>query len=140
MTGLFFLALGSAAWRWRAPGNPRLGVLITWAAAVPMTLALLAAVAVAQRYTGDFCPFLIVAAAFGSAALAEVRRLLRAVLGGFLGCATLWSVIFTVAVSLHYQGATVWGVPDDARARYKRLQQRIDSVLATRGSPAAEKQ
>ncbi len=134
MAGLFFLALGSAAWMWRASPKGRFGVLLIWSAAVPMTLAMLAAVAVAQRYTADFCPALIAAAGFGSAALAGSRQVLRVLLGTFLVCLTVWSIVFTAAFTLEYQGTVVWGVPEDTRARYRRMQQRIDHALPARPS------
>lgn len=128
MSGLVLLAAGSLGWAWRRK-ETREVIGLWWAAALPMTLALFSAVAVAHRYTADFCPFLIGAAAFGTAGLGPASRRLRVAAGGVLAIATTWSVILTAAITLHYQGAVVWGVPDDVRARYKVWQRRVGDEL-----------
>lgn len=98
-----------------------------WAAALPMSLALFAAIATAQRYTGDFCPFLICAAAFGLAGLELLPRALRVAARAAAALATVAAVAVTAAITLHYQGATLWGVPEDVRQNYQQLRQRVDA-------------
>ncbi|MDP3073409.1 MAG: hypothetical protein Q8N18_24165 [Opitutaceae bacterium] len=129
MPALTLLALGGAAWalaRWRAS---RLPLVLVLTATAPMGLALLTAVAISQRYTGDFCPPLVLAAAFGAVALdllpAAARRVAWAAVGGF----TVAGVLVTLALALHYQGEVVWGVPDDFKQHYQMLRHAFDSAL-----------
>ena len=63
---LAILTVGAAAFA-GYPGRRRLLVAAA-AAGVPMSLAMATAIAVTQRYTADFCPLLLVGAAFGAAA------------------------------------------------------------------------
>jgi hypothetical protein len=134
MPGLFFIALGGsalAAFRAR-----RLGwaLAVTWAAAIPISVALFTAVAMSQRYTGDMCPFLIVAAALGLAACEDVK-----VGGGVriaIGILTLWSILATLALTFEYQGERVWGVPDEAHARFQRVRAGMDHLLRLGPGPA----
>ena len=86
-----------------------------------------AAIATSERYTGDFCPFLFCAAAFGLAA-PRWRPLTTAA----LAAATLWACVLTCAVTIHYQGAMVWGVPADVTQRYQQLRQRVDIFFHVR--------
>jgi hypothetical protein len=90
-----------------------------------------AAIATAERYTGDFVPFLICAAAFGLAAPAW-----RPFAAGALAAATLWACALTFAMTLHYQGAMVWGVPDAVKQNYQQLRARVDGFFSGHG-PAA---
>ena len=46
-----------------------------------------------------------------------------------LAAATLWACALTFAMTLHYQGAMVWGVPDDTKARYQALRKTADHLL-----------
>ena len=98
-----------------------------WAAAVPLSLAMFAAIATSERYTGDFCPFLICSAAFGLAA-----PLWRPVTVAALCAATLWACALTWAVTIHYQGAKVWGVPDHVTKGYQQLRHRVDDFFHVR--------
>jgi hypothetical protein len=129
MPALVFLgALGGvlAFVTWPA-ARPGLSV-ITLAGAV-MALALFTAVAVSHRYTGDFCPPLILTGAFGlqsSEWLAPIwRRVFLTLAIIFAAC----SIPITSALTLHYQGALVWGVPADAKARYESLRTTVDRML-----------
>lgn len=129
MPSLFVLAtLGScAAFVLAAPGRWSLSVL--WAALLPMTLALFAAVATAQRYTGDFVPFLIGAGAFGLAAVERASVRWRLALFPLVTLLTATAVAVTLAITVHYQGDNLWGVPDDVRTNYKALRQRADAFF-----------
>jgi hypothetical protein len=131
MPSLFGLAtLGCLAALLRAP-RLRWPIVALWAAVLPMTLALFAAVATAQRYTGDFCPFLIAAGAFGLAALeggSRGRRLNWAA-RGVLSLATLTAIGVTFALTLHYQRETVWGVPEASRHSYQQFRYRVDTFF-----------
>lgn len=135
MPSLFFLAtLGCLGAAIALPGT-RLALGALWAAMLPMTLALFAAVATAQRYTGDFCPFLICAAALGLTATESAPPLWRRALRVSLVLLTLAAVAITAALTLHYQGDTLWGVPEDVRQNYQLLRRRIDASLGIPPAP-----
>jgi hypothetical protein len=131
MPALFALATlgGLAAWR-RYPAQ-RLLIAGTWVAGMPMSLAMLTAIAFTHRYTADFCPLLITAAAFGTAGLEPGTGRRRVVARTAVAFAVLGSVLITSAITLHYQGKEVWGVPGEARARYQNLCDRIDAAVAS---------
>ena len=38
-------------------------------------------------------------------------------------------VLVTLAITLHYQGELVWGVPEEIKARYQMLRHAVDSAL-----------
>ena len=127
MTGLFVLATLACAATAAKPSAARVPILVLWAAIVPCALAMFAAIATSERYTGDFCPFLFCAAAFGLAA-PRWRPLTTAA----LAAATLWACVLTWAVTIHYQGAMVWGVPADVTQSYQQLRQRVDNFSHVR--------
>ena len=129
MPSLFALAtLGCAGAALVFPrARVRIGVL--WIAALPMSLALLAAVATAQRYTGDFVPFLICAAGFGLAAVENAGAGLRTLFRVLTGIATAVAMFVTIAITVHYQGETLWGVPEETRTRYQNLRRSIDAAF-----------
>lgn len=127
MPALFLLAVAGGAFaarRWPAAREP---LAVIACAVVPMGAALFAAAAVSQRYTGDFCPFLLVMSAFGLTALELLPA--RAARGArwAAGTLTLLSVVITIAITLHYQGEGVWGVPEDVKARYQALRSAVDA-------------
>ena len=126
MPGLFFLAIGGSvlvAYRARR----LVWALVTaWGAVFPLCLALLTAVVISQRYTGDFCPFLIVVVALGLAAFEEIR--LGAAARTVIWMLTLWSILATLALTFDYRDS-VFGVPDEAHARYQRLRSEMDHLL-----------
>lgn len=130
MPSLFALAtvgcLGAALLR---PGT-RAPILLLWVAVLPMALALLAAVATAQRYTGDFVPFLIAAAAFGLAATETAPPGRRLALRGLLVTLTVVAIAINSALTLHYQGEVLWGVPEEARQSFQRIRAAADRWLA----------
>ncbi len=130
MPVLFVLATVGAvvAWRTRPVARERLVLLVL--AVTPTTLLLFAAIAISQRYTADFVPFLVSTAAFGLVALDEVSGRWRATLHAALAAATLWAVGVTTALTLHLQGEQVWGVPDSVHAEYQQLRQRVDRIFA----------
>jgi len=129
MPSLFLLAtLGScAAFVLAASSRWPLGVL--WAALLPMTLALFAAVATAQRYTGDFVPFLTAGAAFGLALVERASWRWRVALCPLVALLTAAAVAVTFALTVHYQGEILWGVPEDVRQNYQTLRQRVDALF-----------
>jgi hypothetical protein len=125
MPGLFFLStLGCAAAFFTHPAA-RGAIVVTWAAVLPMSVALCAAIATAQRYTGDWIPFLVGAAALGLAALETASPRLRLVLRALLFGCTLAAILLTFALTLHYQRETVWGVPEEFRQSYQNLRTRL---------------
>lgn len=130
MTGLFALATAGCAWACRRNPAARAPVLVLWASSIPLSLAMFAAIATAERYTGDWVPFLVCAAAFGLAAPVWSRLATTA-----LALATLWSCLLTPAMALHYQGDTVWGVPDSVKQNYRDLRTRIDRVFLASPPP-----
>ena len=126
MPGVLALATIACAWAFARRPAARLPIAITWLAAAPMTLAMFAAVATAERYTADFCPFLLCAAAFGLAALDSAAPRWRAAGLWALGAATLWACLLGFAMALHYQRDSAWGVPEDVRQDYQQLRRRVD--------------
>jgi hypothetical protein len=104
----------------------RSAVMVVWLAVVPMGLALFAAVAAAQRYTGDFVPFLVCGAVLGLAALDRATGRRRAGLRFLIGGVTVCALWVTFALTLHHQREMVWGVPESARQDYQALRHHID--------------
>ncbi len=139
MPGLVGAALlGSLVVLAARPGL-RWALAATWIAAAPMSLALLAAVATAQRYTGDWVPPLTVAAALGLAALASLRPGPRRLAFAVLFLAAFAAAGITAAITLHYQRETLWGVPEEVRADYRDLRRRVDRRFGV-DPPAARPQ
>ncbi len=127
MPGLFWVAvLGSLAALVSAPVFHR-SLAVTWLAALPMTIALCAAIAAAQRYTGDFVPVIICAFVFGLALLDQLEAGWRRwTFRSVLAAATLFAVGFNFAMTLHYQRQLVWGVPENFRQDYMDFRSRLD--------------
>lgn len=140
MPGLFLLAtLGSVAAA-RAHPRCREPLAVLWVGVGPMTVALLAAVAIAQRYTGDFCPFLIAAGAYGLAWVESLRRPWQPAARAVTALATVLAIAVSLAITVHYQRDTLWGMPEDLRQSYRQLRERIDRftgwVPAGRAAPS----
>jgi len=129
MPPLFVLATAGGALAWLALPAARPALGATWLAIGPMALAMFTAVATAHRYTADFCPFLIAAAAFGFVALEAVAPRWRAAAHATLAVATLWAIFITAALTFRYQGEIVRGVPDEVRENYRALCERVDRLL-----------
>jgi hypothetical protein len=131
MPSLFVLATAGCALAWRVSSRGRGGIGVTWLAVVPIAFFMLTAVATVHRYTADFCPFLVTAAAFGfvAAELTPAPERITAYLT--VTAATLWAVFLTMALTLQYQGEIVRGVPDDVRENYRHLGERIDHFFGT---------
>ena len=91
-----------------------------------MALALFAAVATAQRYTGDFCPFLIGAAAFGLAALETASARAGAILRSCVVLLTLSAIAVTTALTVHYQRDYLWGISESAQIEYQHFRARVN--------------
>ena len=111
--------------------SARTPILTLWLAALPMTLALFAAIATAQRYTGDFCPLLICAACFGLAVTESLATPWLVGIRLLITIATLCAMAVTTALTLHYQGETLWGVPESTRRNYQELRRSIDAFFGT---------
>ena len=131
MTGLFLLASVGCVSAYRNSPAARAPVLILWIAAVPFTLAMAAAIATAERYTGDWVPFLVCAGAFGLAA-PSWKPLATAT----LATATLWACLLTFALTLHFQGAMVWGVSDHVKQNYQQLRDHVDGFFTGHRPPS----
>ncbi len=129
MPALFALAtLGSlSAWFFRPA--LRWPLAATWAAGAPMSLAMFAAIAITHRYTADFCPLFIMAAALGLAAVASLAAPWRTLARTAFVVTTLASVLITFAITIHHQGKDAWGVPAEARSRYQGIRHAVDSAL-----------
>jgi hypothetical protein len=126
MSGLCLLAMVATGAATIRPGLHRLFASL-WLGVLPLALALFTAICTAHRFTADFCPFLITAAAFGPIALADGPG--RKWMFAALSVTTLWSVGVTLALTIHYQRVEVWGVPDEARASYQRFAHWIDQGI-----------
>ncbi|MDD3179151.1 MAG: hypothetical protein PHQ04_02240 [Opitutaceae bacterium] len=129
MPGLFYLATGGVLGVFVYFRQRRLDIAVLILGVLPMALAMFAAVATSQRYTGDFCPFLICAAAYGGAVIDTLPRRLRHLALTLGGALTLAAILVTLALTLHYQGEGVWGVPDDVRQHYQDLRLRVDNWI-----------
>jgi hypothetical protein len=123
---LAFLGSVMACALWPGARLPLVAIAV---AALPMSLALFSAVVVSQRYTADFCPALLLAAAFGLQARELLPSPWRRAVGVFIVLLSLVSIFNTLAITLHYEGELVWGVPDDVKARYQGLRKIADGLL-----------
>ena len=94
-----------------------------------MAAALLAAVAQSQRYTADFVPFLIAAAAFGLAGTDALTVTARRWWLGLAALLTPAAIAVTLAITVHYQGEGVWGVSDEIKARYLAMRRWSDHAF-----------
>jgi hypothetical protein len=126
LTCLAACGLGLALVRWPSSRLP-VGILV--AGVAPMAAALLTAIAISQRYTGDFVPFLVGTAAFGLCGLSALPPLPRRLATILAGILTVAAFLITLALALHYQGEGVWGVPDEVKANYLSLRQTMDHLL-----------
>ncbi len=136
MPALVFLATIALVVGLLRPTPVRPTVVLLCISAVPFTVALLMAIAVTQRYTGDFCPFLIAMGAVGVSLIGGLEARLKiacvAVLIASLGVGT----IVEAAMTLHTQRAVVWGVPADLQQQYRTWQHRIDAWFGVEASSA----
>jgi hypothetical protein len=129
MPALVFLALIGLVTEVRSrqsavTGNRLRALTWVWAAAGPFMIAMLTAVAVTQRYTADFCSFLVPASALGGMSIATCAwHRTMAIVGLLLA---LFSGVIESTITLHQQRAVVWGIPPSAKAEYERWQRRID--------------
>jgi hypothetical protein len=96
---------------------------------VPVVAAILAAVAQSHRYTADFVPFLVAAAAFGLAGTDVLTTWARRCWLALAAILTPAAIILTLAITLHYQGEGVWGVSDEIKSRYLAMRRWSDQVL-----------
>ena len=128
LTLLATFAVGLAAWR-RPP--LRLPAMVVGLSIIPMGAAMVMAVAVSHRYTTDFCPWIITLAALGLSGLPSSSAWKRSLLTIAVPL-TLVSVMITLAITIHYQGALVWGVPPDVSERYRALRLSVDNVFGVR--------
>jgi len=53
----------------------------------------------------------------------------RLALGPLVTLLTATAVAVTLAITVHYQGDYLWGVPDDVRENYQNLRQRVDAFF-----------
>ena len=74
----------------------------------------------------------VFAAAFGLAALESTTPRWATGFRTALALATLAACEITFAITLHYQGETLWGVPESTRRNYQELRQRIDRLFSQR--------
>ncbi len=132
MPALVALALGGGLWAICFVPGFRRPLTVVAVASVPMTLALGMAIVTSHRYTGDFCPLLIVFGAAGLAVLDAERRRERRLALGATGALAAASIFVTLALSLRFQGELVWGVPDDAKRNYEALRQSADRFFGVK--------
>jgi hypothetical protein len=129
MPSLTLLAVAGVVLLRRSAPTVRDAITLLWLSALPLTLAMLTAVAVTQRYTGDFCVFLIPAAAAGTVAIASLTSRWRLWFVAAIAAATFVATLLQFAITLHNQRALVWGVPEPVRAEYQRWQSSVDRWL-----------
>lgn len=131
MPAVVFLALAGGTFAFARWPAARMPLAVVFAAALPMTGALLTAIAVSHRYTADFLAALCLSAAFGVTALEIVPPKWRRAMQMGIALLALVSVLITVAITLRYQGEVVWGVPDDVKQNYQNLRRMMDSLLGS---------
>lgn len=129
MPGLVFLAVVGTVVVAVGSDVLRRPLALLWIAVIPMAFAMLIAVSVTQRYTADFCPFLIAAAACGGVTLDHWRRSWRRVAATIAGVLAVTSAALQGAITLHQQRAVVWGVPAKYQQQYQRWQRQIDAFF-----------
>jgi hypothetical protein len=137
MPGLFwlgFVGVVGSFWRCR---QLRPMALVLGLAALPMTLALFAAMATSQRYTADFLPFMIGAAALGTITLDAARPAWKSLGRGLFTALTAFAILVSLALALRYQGELIWNIPERVTRNYQDMGRRVDSLLGIR--PAADK-
>jgi hypothetical protein len=130
MPALVALAAAGSVLAFGAASPARGAVAVLWMAGLPSVIAMLTAVAVTQRYTADFVPLLIGTGAFGLVAIEGLPRELRLVTRFLLAVLTVAGAAVTLAITLHYQGKDVWGVPEEVRANYAAICRRVDQAVA----------
>jgi hypothetical protein len=91
-----------------------------------MAFAMFAAIAVSHRYTADFLGFFVPAAAFGLACIDYGIDRWRTIVRVGLGLLAVTSACITLALTLNFQGAIVWGQPKETLEHYQRLRDRVD--------------
>ncbi|MSU22439.1 MAG: hypothetical protein EXS32_01295 [Opitutus sp.] len=131
MPGLFVLALAGGAWAGWCAAQLRPALVVLWLGVLPMAAALFTAVVTSHRYTADFCPFFVASAVMGLAVLDTNSGWQRPIFLGTASLLTVLSVAMTLALSLHFQGQMVWGVPTEVQQNYQHLQQRVDAFFGS---------
>jgi len=126
MPALSLLAALSLVGCWRSTVSGKLAVATAWFAVVPTAIAMFAAIAVSHRYTADFVPFLVVAAAFGILAIEPLSGALGMLIKSAVTLLCLWSVIVTLALTVRFQGEGVWGTPAGTHERFLHWRDRAD--------------
>lgn len=126
LTLLAALGFGVMGLRWPEATAP---LAILAGGLAPMAAALLAAVAQSHRYTADFVPFLIAAAAFGLAGTDTLSTGARRLWLALTAVLTPVAVALTFAITVHYQGEGVWGVSEDIKERYLAMRHWSDHAL-----------
>jgi hypothetical protein len=117
---LFLLATAGSLFALRSGSRLRVQTCLLWLAILPTTFSMFAAIAVIHRYTGDFCPFLITAAACGLVAIASRREPVSKRVLAVLVPLLAFSLFATLALTLRFQGDLIWGVPETVKARYQQ--------------------
>jgi hypothetical protein len=126
MTGLWALATIGATAAFFLVRSLRPGIALAWISAVPMSLAMFSAVALAHRYTADFCPLFICSGAFALAMLQTGSPRLLRIGGGIASALTLPALLGTPLLALQTQGERLWGVPEEVRTNYAELRRDAD--------------
>jgi hypothetical protein len=129
MPSLFLLATLGGLVAFIAVPAHRWALGVIWVAAVPLTVALFAAVATAQRYTGDFCPLLMCGATFGLAVSECLPAAWRWLSRSVIMLATIAGMAVTIAITLQYQGDYLWGVPKETQQNYQQIRRRVDAFF-----------
>ena len=129
MPGLFWLAAAGmiGVFLWQRALRP--AWLALGFAVLPTAVALFAAFATSQRYTADFCPFLVCAASGGLVMVESLPRFLRRLACALAGALTGAAILITLALTLHYQGELVWDVPEHVSQDYHALRMRVDRLF-----------
>jgi hypothetical protein len=129
MPTLFALAIAGSVLACSLNSSVRVPLGLVWTAGLIAALAMLTAVAVTHRYTADFVPFLVVAAAFGLVAVENIPAHLQFLARSALTLCTIVATATTLAITLHNQGHEVWGVPEEVRVKYEAMRRAVDAAF-----------
>lgn len=124
MAGLVALAF-AGAWSVLSVARFRRPLLMISLASLPFVACMLMFIATSHRYTADFCPPLICAAAFGLVWLDRQVGGKRILAAGVATIAVIFSFTLTTALTLNYQADLAWGVPEEIRNNVLRLREHL---------------
>lgn len=127
-----YLAIGALAGMWYGlAGCRRLRrtYSLLLLAVLPMALMLFSAIVVSQRFTADFCPFLIFTTAASWGVVEAGGRVRRTCARALVVALVALSIGINFLLAVSYQGEGVWGTPEASVQRYQRWKSAINTAV-----------